>query len=418
MKWDAVEAKAALARDIVAFGNSEGGGAIVIGKKELDDGTFEIDGLTPEQSSSFDTAAVAAWINARFEPAVVFTCHRVLYDGKRVVVILINEFNELPAICVKECHVSGKGDLISRGEIIIRTQSGASTKLQTREQLSSLIARAVLKREDQLREIFDRVVTGRAAENKPTDESRFMTSAREVESALVCDLANVTNLGAWRFQMHSDTFEPKWSTPQDLSAIIKRRQVNRWESFPTRYIRPLPTEWGVAEGTHYRIAWGITYEGLFVFWKDYTENQSSFKSPWVRVEGARDPDVPAGGWMDSVWSIYQICMFADFASKYAAEFNAATQLRLSIEATGLKGRQLLCTDPMVSVADAGDYPASKAGTFRFSRTHPAGIIQADWRELAVDAAHSFLQLFPVGLQIARLTTEKWVEKYATGTVKW
>lgn len=418
MKWDDVEAKASLARDIVAFANSEGGGAIVVGKKELDDGTFEIDELTEDQSASFDTTAVADWINSRFEPAIAFTCHRVLYEGKRVVVIVVSEFSELPTICVKQCQVPDKGNLIQRGEIIVRSENGSSTRLQTRDQLATLISRALLKREDRLREIFDRVITGRTAESKPTDESKFDQQVLEIETSLKPDIDQTSKLGEWRFVIHGERFERKWHSVSELISAIERRQVPRWHGFPSRYLRALPTEWGVASELNYRSLWAMTYEGLVYYVEDYSENHAEYRSRWMPMSGKPRPTLPAGKWMDSVWPIYQICMYFDFASRYAAEFDAAENLRIAIEASGLNGRELLCVDPMVSTADIGDYSPSKAQAYRFSRTLPAGALQAEWKELAADASHSFLQLFPVGLEITRITVEKWVEKYETGSVRW
>src|SRR5688572_761700 len=53
--WDGSDASASLAKDIAAFANSRDGGVLVIGKAEMPDGSYALQGVTPEQAASFDT---------------------------------------------------------------------------------------------------------------------------------------------------------------------------------------------------------------------------------------------------------------------------------------------------------------------------------------------------------------------------
>ncbi len=215
MKWEDVQVKASLAHDIAAFANSEGGGAIVIGKSQLEDNTFELTGLNADESASFDTANVANWVNSRFEPPIDFTCYSVVHEKKTFVVIKAREFAEIPSICTKECTVEKKR-LLECGALYVRTNSGSSTKLQTRDQLVALIARAVVKKQDQLREIFDRVLSGRSAENKPTDAAQFGVASASLFDQLQGEVGENSGLGGWEVSIHGERFERRWNTVAEL----------------------------------------------------------------------------------------------------------------------------------------------------------------------------------------------------------
>ena len=126
---DAVE-KAGLAKDIAAFANSTDGGWLVIGKKQTGSGQFTLEGLSLDQAASFETTAVAQWVNNRFAPEIQLECRRVEHDGKTFVVIRINEFDDVPVICTKRCDDPGNsksrfstwGASISEEEMLSRSR--------------------------------------------------------------------------------------------------------------------------------------------------------------------------------------------------------------------------------------------------------------------------------------------------------
>lgn len=122
MLWDGADTSASLAKDIASFANSRDGGVIVIGKSEAGDGSFSYDGLSPEQAASFDTTKVGQWVNARFAPPVRLSCHQAELDGRKFVVIIIQEFDDVPSLCVKSFQETGnpKNHLLREGTIIVR----------------------------------------------------------------------------------------------------------------------------------------------------------------------------------------------------------------------------------------------------------------------------------------------------------
>ncbi len=111
-------------------------------------------------------------------------------------------------------------------------------------------------------------------------------------------------------------------------------------------------------------------------------------------------------------------MAMEFAGKYAAEFEPDSQIRLSIKATGINRRQFLASSPTVTSWDIDDADGSKAKSFPFTDTVTAGTLQANWREIAIDCAYQFVQLFPGGMAMSRELVGKWVAKYLGEAVHW
>ena len=86
-----------LAKDILAMGNLEDGGDIVIGVRNA---TFEREGLTESQAASYNVDEMRDKMARYADPHVQFTAECVLdKGGKRFVVIHVQAFEEVPVIC-------------------------------------------------------------------------------------------------------------------------------------------------------------------------------------------------------------------------------------------------------------------------------------------------------------------------------
>src|SRR6202008_3310514 len=136
------------------------GGALVIGKEQQSDSSFLYSGLSPEQVATFETTKVAQWVNSHFKPDIRLSCHTIELHSKSFVVITVAEFSEHPVICTKAYQAQDGKVLLEAGSIYVRTPNASSSRLQTPEQLASLIGRAVTKQQDRLREILDSVLAG------------------------------------------------------------------------------------------------------------------------------------------------------------------------------------------------------------------------------------------------------------------
>jgi len=117
VKWDG-DMRAKITKSIMALANLKDGGWIVIGKHEKTDRTFELVGSTDENYNSYDSDEIKAWVYARTDPPVSFIVHKTEHEGKKYVLIQVEEFENMPIICKKSC-----GEIIHNGTIYIRSKS-------------------------------------------------------------------------------------------------------------------------------------------------------------------------------------------------------------------------------------------------------------------------------------------------------
>jgi hypothetical protein len=386
--WDEDATKASLAKDIAAFSNSEGGGAIVIGRAETTKGHFDFSGLTSEQCKSFDTTKVATWVNNHFSPPIRLTCCPAELDGRSFVVIAVAEFSDRPIICTKDRQLNGKA-LITKGTLYVRNENAESAPLMTPDQVSRLIGRATVKQQESLRQLFDSVLAGRTAKSIPTDEEQFSGQSTQVEQDL---LGDDQDRGAWSLIVHPDTFEPRWNQEQ-LSNVIQQ-----------------PRDWGISGGGN--AVWGITNEGLLYIRRSYWENQEDWKSPYVNYSGEEKQTVGRGKWIDVAWTAHMLGNFFAFSSRFASQFNPGSQVRLHIRASNLKGRHLLSRSPGTTSLMDMSYDACVVNTFRYPLTLPAGQLVSSWTESCASCLYEFVTRFPGGQdQISRKSMEHWIESY-------
>jgi hypothetical protein len=124
------------------------------------------------------------------------------------------------------------------------------------------------KGREQLRELFDSVLTGYTTRNAPSDEHKFSQQAAIVERDILGVNKGNENLVPGKFIIHPETFVARWESSEKLSEII-------WESklgsrrFPQEYPNPRPHKWGISGSYN---DWALTREGLFYYWRAYFEN--------------------------------------------------------------------------------------------------------------------------------------------------
>lgn len=166
--WDG-SARAAIAEDIVGMTNIRDGGLIVIGVSEGSDGNLCIDGLGPEQAKSFDPTKVIDFVASCFQPLVKLRVERPVVDGKQLVALRVEEFDQTPVICVKDGPVkderTGKRQFYE-GNVIVRSPAAKTVVIRTAEDMHALIRLAVTKTSNRLLEDMRRLLEGRG-ESQP-----------------------------------------------------------------------------------------------------------------------------------------------------------------------------------------------------------------------------------------------------------
>ncbi|HUD81433.1 MAG TPA: ATP-binding protein [Patescibacteria group bacterium] len=86
-----------MAKDILALSNVQDGGHIVIG---IQDRTLVRVGVSQAQADSYDHEAMQDQLANLADPFVTFSVHNIVdADGKKFVVVRVQEFDEVPVVC-------------------------------------------------------------------------------------------------------------------------------------------------------------------------------------------------------------------------------------------------------------------------------------------------------------------------------
>ena len=86
--------------------NREGGGFIIIGKK---DGTKEAIECSDEIIKSFDNTKVHDQVKSHGKPEPTFNVYSgVSPEGTKAIIIHVKEFSEIPVICSKNLSINGE----------------------------------------------------------------------------------------------------------------------------------------------------------------------------------------------------------------------------------------------------------------------------------------------------------------------
>ena len=160
LNWEDSSTKGKIAKSAMAMANIPDGGAIVIAVEENSE-VFDPVGMKPEDYESFGQDDTQDWVNGYADPFVQLTVQREeAADGKKFVVIQIQQFKALPVVCTK----SGVEGLRS-GAVYTRSRR----KYQTVEVSSQTEMRGILDRatDKQILELRRRGILLSSAESLP-----------------------------------------------------------------------------------------------------------------------------------------------------------------------------------------------------------------------------------------------------------
>jgi len=411
--WDGGVESAKLAKDIAAFANSRDGGAIVIGKMEVAPGAFDLVGVSEDQARSFETTRVANWVNSKFSPAVTLRCERIEHDDKIFVVIVVDEFQDIPTICESDYSESTcKKQLLKRGAVYVRTANAESAPLYSADQLRLLIGRATAKQRNEILAMLDSALQGRALIDQPSDTQRFDAELTAIEKSLAPQYQLMIESGAWRFIVRPTRFrEERYDSIEALANLIQKHSVRLVDSYPPSFRGNQPDAWGVWNDL-YGEPWALARSGQFLSIHPYYENENEY-----RARGASSHPEPVRAsrtWMDFKPNLMLIAERFMFAARLATEFEQ-DDVELKLEATALRGRALMSTDSRIDLRHVREVEECRAERFSFKKQIRAEELQLRWEELAAKVMKEFCDYFP-GPPCSLDTMRQWVEKFKSRQV--
>ncbi|MCC9602870.1 ATP-binding protein [Stieleria sp. JC731] len=411
MGWDGGVESAGLAKDIAAFANSKDGGVIVIGKSESDDGSFALDGVSDQQSASFETTKVATWVNNRFSPPIGLVCHTHRHTNKKFVIITIDEFSDVPHLCTKTFQdpANAKKLLLREKTIYVRTANAESAPLGTIEELRTVIGLATAKRGQEMLAMFNSMLSGNPLIASKSSDEQFEEELSTVTADLGEAYIKATEKGVWVLSIRPSNFNQQLfdDDAQELEERIRRNQVRLRSDFPPSRTGTHMRDWGLCNDT-YRETWGLTTSGQFILLRPYYENEREFECPWRDLSGQRsEPILPPGKWLDVKPSLLTIAEFFAFAERFVGEYGVGERVSVQVRATSINGRHLVTTDGNIN---RDMTPECRANQFTFTKLLSVEEFRATWEELAAQAMKRFSDIFPDTMTTLD-TMEDWVDRF-------
>ena len=162
MNWDTCQKsdKGKIVKDLLAMANTKDGGKLIFG---IEDGSFDFQGLTNPDYSSFDPTKVNDFLHKYTEPKISCNVEKYELSGGKTVVISISEFDEEPIICKKDLHSSDGSNeqILKQGAVYIRTESAQSIIVPSAHEMRELLGRAITRKSDNLLNSIARMIKGR-----------------------------------------------------------------------------------------------------------------------------------------------------------------------------------------------------------------------------------------------------------------
>lgn len=163
-----------LLKAIMGLANHPGGGLIVIGLAEEDDG-WSREGMEPSHFDTYDPDRLAAAAEKYIDPPPTMTMVSVEHEKSRYIAIIVDEFEFIPHCCRRDPPETER--VFKKGTFYYRPSGGVARTepVQSADGMQLLIKRAAIRYARQL--IADSQAIGMTPEQSPSAEvesdSRF-----------------------------------------------------------------------------------------------------------------------------------------------------------------------------------------------------------------------------------------------------
>jgi len=399
-KWDGHIESAKLAKDIVAFANSRGGGKLVIGVAEHSSGQFAFEGLNAEQLDSFDGTDMAKWVNSRFAPHVRFTVFKPTRETKSFVVVFVDEFDDMPALCIKDYRTPKGETLLRRGALYVRSANSESKPLDTPDELRRLVGAATARTGAVLLSQVEALLSGRRSDEIT---SRLPAEATDIDRLLEQKIKLEGQLGLWTCALTPlEEVKDLFGSVSEARTLLRQPEA-RYSSW--RY--PLDVEsvraqtWGTAnldEAEGFGLSRGGVFRGRSVRQSEVADVQDADRRTLRKRKT----------YLEFYETVYACAGRIQFLSHLAARMPPKTPVQLEYGATQLSGRTLITTDDRVASFHSDE---CQAPAFSWKRDDlVAGVLAAGWVDYATEIGFRLLTLMNCE-QISRDIVKKWMELY-------
>jgi hypothetical protein len=241
MSWneDEKEACCALVKDILGMANTDGGN-IVIGVSESPGG-FAWDGLSPEQSKTFDTSRLNRFLQNYTDPPINALLRKIDHDGKNFVIIRVPLFRDTPHICQKDYP-----KVLAATTLYVRTDNNETAPIRSSADFRTLLERAVRNRSDTLLTSIRSILkTGAGPESEriesAVDKFKMQRARAAAKFEQINPLKDKACAGYFEASFFPKLFEESRFSFEQLWAAAERGNVD-FRGWPFLYIHPSTPE--------------------------------------------------------------------------------------------------------------------------------------------------------------------------------
>lgn len=214
------ESKIGVIKDILAMANTFGGGKILFG---IEDSMFEFVGISDEEFQSFDPTKINDLLHQYSDPKFSCKVYKREVDNKKIVIIDVPEFVEIPIICRKDFHSPNTNQhVIKQGQIYIRTSKGTSESISSADEMRDLLERATKTKSDELILKIEGLINNRKAET--INEDKVKKQLEKLFYDFIQDMVNHSTVTTRPFNISFDDFAYRKKLSSELDQAINNNE--------------------------------------------------------------------------------------------------------------------------------------------------------------------------------------------------
>jgi hypothetical protein len=379
--------KCEIAKDVLAFSNTRDGGVIVIG---VHDKSGALEGLTQDQYRSFDQTKFNSFIQKYTDPRHTARVHRIVVDEKRIVVIDIPEFSDVPVLCARDANRSSDPSklILKKAALYKRTERATSEVIEDAEEMRELLNRGLMRRQDDLLRAFKQII-------QPNDLNRALEPGAEFRAEIESAELYFSELGDgsfvklphWIVQMQPESYiVNRISTATELQRRVQQSAISlRGWTFPI-VGRVAASQWTNFESgsQSFHSGRGDRPEAIRVYKSGLIMWRAGIGEDYW--QGLADQNV-----LSFIGIIYSVTEWLLFARRfYEAFLSVDESVLLTVRASGVKGRKLVALDPRVEL---GWEYRTEVPAFEIKATVAVSELRADPESLARKIIRGIFELF-------------------------
>ncbi len=375
------DARLEIIKDILAMANTKDGGKIVFG---VNDKNHDFIGISNESYDSFDVTPVNTLLHQYVDPT--FTCNVVkrIVDSKKLVIIDVPEFTEVPIVCKKSANSTSNKEVLKKGGVYIRTNKCTSELVSTADEMRGVLGRGIAKKGDELLDLIQKVISGKPIKTSSNIKKQYEQEIKDAQTFFDANLNS--KAGYWEIVVYPTPFESN-RIPNQLEAerVVNDSIVHlRGWDFPHKDSHGNSSNFSqgkqsftVSDVINHQEAWRMYKSGLFIWREYFVEDLGGYEEDGKKVNSF-------------VNTIYSVTEFVLFLKRVYAEKLKVDSVHLSIVLTECKDRKLVALQTGTLISG---YYSCKEDRILIEKDIQTADLQASFEGIAREIIREIFMLF-------------------------